>query len=417
MLSVFIKELRQFSHSQTAIVMLFVSVMLSIVAAVTGNSDKFNKILPWLLAAGAQLVSGIYQLTVIAIAGSRWKNENGDGSIDIVRTTPISPLSVTCAKMAATLLVSYPAFALTTITTLSIFPKQISLTHLLVTAFMQTTSICAVSLGCATFQERKKGSFDWGMLAAIIAAFPVVSMVFQGFSKTVSTDDFIAANAGLAAVSAFGTALCVCGTSPKSSDRAFVLKLVVLFIAIALPITYKYTSMKHISTGKLLGTSLFFAAVFILAGALFERTRQSRRVLSNKVSKLLFLFNTGVANSFFLYLILSAVAIILSSDRQTSAGTLAKILFFTGICQISRDKKENKFPFVACVVTVVFIPAAALARYFIAEPNKWIVDLILPNTETPIWVTTVFALAGTALYSPFIKIFIKQYLPGKAKND
>ena len=39
MLSVFIKELRQFSHSQTAIVMLFVSVMLSIVAAVTGNSD------------------------------------------------------------------------------------------------------------------------------------------------------------------------------------------------------------------------------------------------------------------------------------------------------------------------------------------------------------------------------------------
>ena len=158
MICVFIKELRQFRHSKAASVLFLVTILLSAASFAISKSPRHQDFIPPLLAAAANLFAGLYQITIIYTSGRRWKNENGDGSIDIVRTTPIPPLSVTLAKISAAVLCIFPAYAISMAATLNISPKTPFL-QLLVTGFLQITAICSLTLGCATFQNKKSSRF------------------------------------------------------------------------------------------------------------------------------------------------------------------------------------------------------------------------------------------------------------------
>lgn len=418
MLCVFIKELRQFRRSQTLVVMCFLVVLLSAASFAVSKSPKHQDFIPPLLSAIAHLFSGIFQLSVIAIAGSRWKNENGDGSIDIVRTTPVSPIKVACAKIAAAAACAYPAYAISAIATYLAFPQNIPLLHLLISGLLQITALCSLALGCATFQSKKRGSVDWTMLAVIFALFPAFAAIFRGFSQGVSTSDFILIDSILAAISAFGISLCICGASPKSSDRAMVLKLTVAAAALVMPVILKYTHEQQTPLSTLYGNSLFFAAMFIIVGALFERMKQTRRVLASPSSKYLFIFGTGTANSLVLFVILGSISLLLSGCRfLTLWSILAKVLFFTGICQLTRDKKLGNFPSAACIVIAVLIPAAAICKIYLPAEQQWICDLFMFHKKCSVTAAAIFTAAGAFLYVPVCVTFYKQYFRKVKHND
>ena len=418
MFSVLKKELRQFRHSQTLSVLFFLTVLLSAASFAVSKSPKLQDFMPQLLAGASQLFSGLFQLSVITIAGSRWKNENGDGSIDIVRTTPISPLQVTCAKITAAVAYAYPAYALSSIVTLAVFNAKISIWHMLITGLLQTTALCSLALGCATFQNKKRGAFDWAMVAVILALFPMLSVIFKGFTNNLSNADFILVDAELAAATALGISLCICGASPKSSDRAMALKFTVAASAVILPLICKYTTKSHVPLEKLFCLSMFCSAIFVITGALFERMKQSRRVLASPKSKCLFIFGTGVVNSLALFTVFAAALLIISGFQNTVSqlSILAKILFFTGICQLTRNKKAGNFPVLACIITAVLVPISAICREYLPEHQAWIPELFILYSPCSAAAAVVFAIAGAALYAPVCIEFYKQYFKKVDQN-
>lgn len=407
MFCVFLKELRQFRRSSTLIVMCVLSLLFS-AAALVQYKFKGGDIFPQVLNAMAYLVAGLNQLAVITAAGTRWKNENGDGSLDIIYTTPISPLNVSCAKLAATSICAFAAFPIPVIVS-GVMTGNFSFLKLLALAFMQILALSSVSLGCSTFQNRKSGSFDWIMLITVIALLPVVSLIYKSFSGDIVNDHFYAAVTGLAAIAVSGVALAVCGASPKSSNRALALKLVITTLSVMMPVLYHKMLFSSGDLNNSIGWWLFGAVILLLAGALFERKLQSRRVLAAKYSTYTVLFNTGVSNTFLLSLLLGTTAILLNRNPRIYS-ILAYMLLLTGICQLERGRDGKRKPFIAPTAIVAILVIASITYLGAEEPYKKYISLLLPWVERSAAEAAVIAFCGVLLYLPVCVSAMRQRL-------
>ena len=407
MFCVFIKELRQFRRSSTLGVMVLLACLFSIAAAVQ-YKFKGDLLFPQILNAMAYLVAGLNQMAMITTAGIRWKNENGDGSLDIIYTTPIAPLEVSCAKLAATSICAFAAFPVPVIVS-GVIANDISFCKLLILAFMQIAALSSLSLGCSTFQNKKDGSFDWIMLITVIALLPVVSLIYKSFSGDVVNDHFFAAVIGLAAITISGISLAVCGSSPKNSNRALALKLVITILSLTMPVAYHKLLSLHGELQNSIAWWLFGATLLLLTGALFERKLQSRRVLASKYSRYTFLFNTGVVNSLLLSAILGTAAIILSGTPRIYS-ILAYMLLLTGLCQLERGKDGKRKPIIVPTATVAVITISSIAYLGAGEHYKQYISLLMPWMERSAAEASVIAACGILLYLPTCVAAIKQRL-------
>ena len=411
MLCVFLKELRQFRRSTTSFVMILLSLLFA-VAALAQYKFKGELLLSQLLNGMAYLVAGLNQLAVITAAGTRWKNENGDGSLDIISTTPITPLQVSCAKLAATSLYAFAAFPLPVIFS-GVISQNFSFFKLLILAFMQILALSSVSLGCSTFQNKRNGSFDWIMLITVIALLPIISLIYQSFSGDIVNDHFYAALTGLGAITVSGIALAVCGASPKSSNRALPLKLTITVFSLCLPLVYRKLLFPQGDTLKHIGYWLACASAVLLIGALFERKKQSRRVLALQYSKWTLLFNTGVANSFMLALVLGAAAVTLTYSESTRIPSiLSCMLLITGLCQLERGKDGKNTPIIVPTATIA-ISVISSILYIGANSNySRFFRHFMVWMERPMLETSLIALCGVLLYTPICITAIKQHFLG-----
>ncbi|MBO5766306.1 MAG: hypothetical protein J6S24_08465, partial [Lentisphaeria bacterium] len=108
MFCVFIKELRQFRHANASIMLFAITVLLSAGALVCHYTSNVSYILlSKVFLSFAHLFGAVLEFQIIIAASARWKKENGDGSMDIIKTTPLSPLTVACGKTAAASLVAF----------------------------------------------------------------------------------------------------------------------------------------------------------------------------------------------------------------------------------------------------------------------------------------------------------------------
>ena len=413
MLCVFIKELKQTRHSQVAVLLLILTLILSlgnIAISARGNNISFSHT----CLGVAYLFAGIYQLAIIINSATRWKHENGNGSLDIICTTPISPLSVAFAKISAATLCAFIGMALPVIAS-EFSVKDCEFVKYIITAFLQVSALSSVSLGAASFMQKKNNSFDWTIILTVLALLPFISMLSLD-RQIESTEKLIAVGAGFLAVSAFGIAFAVCGASPKNSDRAMLLKITSVGISIVLPVVYKLTIMKDNSFREISGLSLYIITIGIMFAALFERKIQTRRVLANLSSKLLFPFSTGVANSFVLFVILGILAYFLRSDAEYSS-ILAKLFLLTGVCQLTRDKNGNKFPTIP-VITVGFITLIlGIALPFTPNETAEYIRPTLFYTKSPTQANIICVLLGAVIYTVVSIPTLKQYFIEEKKND
>ena len=408
MFCVFIKELKQFRHCQIAVLMLLLVFLLSAGAVAAFYKDSSTALVSVLLGS-AYLFAGIEQLCIIVTAASRWKNENGNGSIDIICTTPISPLAVACAKTAAATLCAFAGMALP-VTASGLTNQDISFITCITFVFLQVAALCSVSLGAASFQHRKNNSFDWTTVLSVLALLPLISLISGGrYDKMLGTTKFFASSAGFISATAFGIALAVCGASPKNSDRAMPLKITAAAVAALLPIIYKFTIIKDVPLDILLGKSFFIASLGVMISAMFERKKQSRRVLANTSSKLLFPFSTGVANSFVLMLIFGTLALAIPRSFEHS-GVLAKIFLLTGICQMTRDSSGSRFPAIPTVIIGFITLIISVTLPFIPENTAEYIRPALCYSESPKIVSIICALLGILIYIAVCATQFKQYL-------
>lgn len=415
MFCVFIKELRQFRHSSAIIVLLLISAVLSVGSLAAKFSGNGNHILLSQVFIGfAHLFGGIFQLAVIVSAATRWKRENGDGSMDIIHTTPISPIAVACGKTAATSLLAFLGLLIPIIVTKFVTIKNIAVVNLLVLSLLQVAALSALSLGAAAFQHKKNNRFDFLSVLTVLAFAPLVSFFLRGANLYIETDVFICVSAGLIAATAIGIAFAVCGASPRSSDRAMPLKLTVTAVAVLLPCIYAFAEryMKLIPGENLLkelaeklGIALEFLAVAVMSGALFERKKQTRRVLANVSSKLLFPFSTGVAGSFVLVVISGVAASLLSKDTDISM--LAKLFFLTGLCQLTRDREGSKFPTPAVIVISLLTLIALIID--LTQANHGLIYQFVFFSPSPNKVVIPIAAAGAVLYTVVCIPQFRQY--------
>ena len=406
MLCVFLKELRQFRRSTATVVMLILSAVFA-VAAIVQYKFKGDLMLSQILNSLAYVVAGLNQMAVITAGGSRWKNENGDGSLDIVYTTPISPLKVSCAKFLATSLCAFAAFPLPVIIS-GVISQNFSFFKLLVLAFLQVAALSSISLGCSTFQNKKSNSFDWIMLITVLALLPIVSLIYKSFSGDVVNDHFLAAAIGLIALTVAGISFAVCGSSPQNTNRALMLKLTITLFALLLPPVYQKLLLWQESLSRNIGWSLFWASLLLLGGGLFERKLQSRRVLASKYSRWTMLFNTGVANTFILTLILGMTAVILTlPDNQKIYSALAYMLLLTGLGQLERGVDGKKNMTVTPTIITAVIAISSILYIGANQPYKKYISLLLPWMErTPIE-ASVIATCGILLYLPTLSAAYK----------
>ncbi len=409
MFCVFLKELRQFRRSTTSFVMIILSLLFAF-AALAQYKFKGDLLLSQLLNGAAYLIAGLNQLSVITAAGVRWKNENGDGSLDIISTTPVTPLQVSCAKLAATGLWAFAAFPIPVILS-GIMTQNFSFCKMLSLAFMQILALSSVSLGCSTFQNKKSGSFDWIMLITVIALLPVVSLVYKSFSGDIINDHFFAALTGLAATTISGIALAVCGASPKNSNRALPLKIVTTLFAVTLPFIYHKLLFSRGNITQQTGYWLAGAAAVMLTGALFERKKQSRRVLASKYSKWTLLFNTGAANSFMLALLLGTSAVILTApDNTTVASILAYVLLVSGFCQLERGRNGKNTLIITPTATVALVSISSILYIGTDAVYKKYFTYFMPWMDRSALETSIIAACGILLYMPLCFSAIKQQL-------
>ena len=415
MFCVFIKELKQFRHCQIAVLMLLLVFLLSAGAVAAFYKDSSTALVSVLLGS-AYLFAGIEQLCIIVTAASRWKNENGNGSIDIICTTPISPLAVACAKTAAATLCAFTGMVLP-VAASGLTNQDISFITCITFVFLQVAALCSVSLGAASFQHRKNNSFDWTIVLTILALLPLISLISGGrYDKMLDTTKFFASSAGFISATAFGIALAVCGASPKNSDRAMPLKTTAAAVAALLPIVYKFTITKDVPLDILLGKSFFIASLGIMFSAMFERKKQSRRVLANTSSKLLFPFSTGVANSFVLMLIFGTLALAIPRSFE-HASVLAKIFLLTGICQLTRDSSGSRFPTITAITIGFLTLIISVTLPFVPQETAAHLRPVLLYTDSPGIANLICLLLGTAIYIAVCSAQFKQYLHlGTEKN-
>ena len=407
MFCVLIKELRQFRRSTTSIVMIILSLLFAF-AALAQYKFKGELLLSQFLNGAAYLIAGLNQLAVITAAGIRWKNENGDGSLDIISTTPVTPLQVSCAKLAATSIVAFAAFPLPVIFS-GIMTPDASFFKMLILAFMQILALSSVSLGCSTFQNKKSGSFDWIMLITVISLLPVVSLVYKSFSGDIINDHFYAALTGLGAITISGTALAVCGASPRNSNRAMPLKIVTTLFATCLPFVYHKLLFSQGSITRQTGYWLAGASAVMLVGALFERKTQSRRVLASKYSKWTLLFNTGAANSFLLALILGTAAIILTKPDNTRVfSILACMLLLSGLCQLERGRDGKKTPVITPTATLALVSISGILYIGTNAAYRKYFTYFIPWMERSPLESSLIAVCGILLYMPLCISAIRQ---------
>lgn len=414
MFCVFVKELKQFRHCQTAIILFILTLLLSlsgIAVSIKDNSViKFSNV----LLGFAYVFAGIYQLAIIITAASRWKNENGNGSTDIIYTTPISPLSTACAKTAATVLCAFTGMILP-VTASEFTTQEFEWLKYMIFTLLQVAALSSVSLGAASFQRHKGNSFDWTIVLTIVALLPLLSLISTRYPLE-SIEKFYAVSAGFISASAFGIASAVCGASPKTSDRAMALKITCVCIATGLPIVYKYTLLKDVSWKNLLGFSFGIAAICIMFAALFERMQQTRRVLANSISKLLFPFNTGVANSFVLFSILGIIASLLIYDTEFTS-IIAKIFLLTGICQLFRNRNNSEFPIIPAVIIGFTTMLLTIALPFLPDKTAEHIRPILFYTKSPAVANIICVLLGSVIYTTVSMAEFKQYFMKEKTND
>ena len=421
MFCVFIKELRQFRHANASIMLFAITALLSVGALACHYTSNVSYILlSKVFLSFAHLFGAVLEFQIIIAASVRWKKENGDGSMDIIKTTPLSPLAVACGKTAAASLVAFSGLLLSLLSLWLTSGVTIQIATLLALALLQATALCAVSLGAATFQRAKNSGFDFLNIFTVLAISPLLTLLFRKGPQIIKLDwdTFFASGAGLAAAIAVGVALAVCGASPRSADRAMPLKITACLAALVLPLIYHVTVLRPVFPafgtdglkllGKYLGTSLFVLCCTLMAGALFERKLQSRRVLANFSSKLLFPFSTGVAGSFILIMLSGAAASLLAKDSE-AFGILSKLLLVSGFCQLLRDRQGEEFPALPLIVITVITMALTFNALVTPEQyHNWIKHLVCV-VPSPYKISIPAAVCGTVMYAVASTAQFKQY--------
>ena len=334
MWSVFIKEWRQIRHNVSFGVLLILTLVFEIlgalaiyapVSSISPHTDSADGII---LALGA--LNTLFALIMIAVFGNRWRVERGDASLDIVNTTPLSPLQISAGKVLATCcsvwllaLIQLPLPLFYHLGSLS------ALAYSLPAQLLSTVAACALFLGfCAIAPKRRGHGAEGGFLLAILVAWPLV-----GYATSIGCspcavegvnclNDACTRSVTAIAATLFGFGLMLAGTGSSCSNRVMPLKVIILLEVLVLPAIYyllDHNFAALTANGRWVANymiPLYLAADLALLMALFERTRQSRRVLKYRSIKLLFPLFSGTANSLVMALLYAGAAFLIGQRLQ-----------------------------------------------------------------------------------------------------
>lgn len=355
MFTVILKETRQFRRSRTVVGILIAQTILSLLIIVAERSAGTP--LHGIFSAHNTLGS-IAAFVIVSSMALRWSRELHSDSLNPCRTTPIPAPLLAAGKLLATFAAAGVPLALTLIA------QQLQLeappaaywNQLLLTVVIW---MIAITVMLVVASVRSSAAGGGSNILVILPLFIGVSAVGNITGNPYSDQEilrFVVAG-GFAILLAF--AMMTAALSAPRSDRAFPIRLVLMFGVLALPWVLALPDRGQSKSSfaemviKFYFIDLAMPIAFLsLCAAAMERRRQSRRVeteiaqLPAALRPLRRLFSTGAFSEIVFSLLMLLAALVAHGDRSRSylCGTLGPYTvcgFYTAVTLFLLHRNEQ----------------------------------------------------------------------------
>ena len=307
-------------------------------------------------------------ISVLGSSAGRWRLELGDPAFAPGITTCTPPWKLALGKWCALTIQILACLAedrRRTAAEAMVYLDKIPLVMICMSVVWSSMTLALCSL-----KPRSRSKVDIGMVAAMLWLAPQAFGLLFGSNADNWVINMLI-RSGVLIIGSF--ALVTAGVSAPGANRLFFFKFwITLSVLVIMPLLWKW---QGIFSKDIWVATLAVAAGFFLISSLFERTVQSRRVLSQLSNPILafiaFPFTTGVLNS----MVLAggfAVAAFLIDQKELTWGvvaigmTLAAAVSLCNMVGFFMENKGRKFARFAAFLLLIF---AGFVISGVAEAN------------------------------------------------